>query len=161
MNRHLTLTSSKTDKPDVSLQTPSPLEAPSLSEILDVALLDKLLETQEKKAEAKAYAEQNSYALQVATIQRNRAEKELHVERSEREAALEKYREQKFALRLADAKIVELKEKLYKERHLANVERQERQKATEKRLEAETETVKAVAAMGWLARRRFRSAKAR
>lgn len=134
----------------------APVGAPSVGEVLDLALLDRLLGVQEERANAEANARQSKHALAALNATHNRVTGELEVERRERMVAADRYREERMARAIADAKVAELRDRVIREMALAETEKQARADALHRSARAEREAADAFAAMGWLARRRYR-----
>ena len=130
--------------------------APSVSEVLDLALLDRLLGVQEERAVAEVRVQESKHALAALNATHNRVTGELEVERRERMVAADRYREERMARAVADAKVAELRDRVIREMALAEAEKQARADALHRSTQAEREAAKAFAAMGWLARRRYR-----
>jgi len=130
-------------------------EIKSPGEIIDMALLDRLLAIQEAKTESSCRAEQAEYALEAAKTHYSSLEEELTVEKKERSTAAERLREERLARKIADVKIAELNEQLIRETTIAESERKERIAASDRTMNAEQKTSYAVASMSWLARRRY------
>lgn len=128
----------------------------SMVEALDLALLERLLEAQEGRVSAEVLSQENKHALAALNVTHNRATAELEVERRERMMAADRYREERMARAVADAKVAELRDRLVREMALADTEKAARTEALTRSVKAEREAANAVAAMGWRARRRYR-----
>jgi|GEM_PF-5759250 len=142
--RHLTLAANQTAA-----------EANSVAEVIDMALLDRLLSIQEAKTVASCRAEQAEYALEAAQTHYSSVEEELSIERKERTTTSERLREERLARKIADVKIAELNEQLIRETTIAEAERKERIAATNRTMSAEQKASYAVASMSWLAKRKY------
>ena len=57
---------------------------------------------------------------------------------------------------VADAKVAELRDRVVREMALADAEKQARAEAMARSIRAERDNANALAAMGWLAKRRYR-----
>lgn len=125
-------------------------------EALDLALLERLLEAQEGRVSAEVVAQENKHALAALNINHNRATAELDVERRERMVAADRFREERLARAVADAKVAELRDRLTREMEVADLEKEARSEALARSIRAERDAANAVAAMGWRARRRYR-----
>ncbi|MEL6983171.1 MAG: hypothetical protein AAFO29_12170 [Actinomycetota bacterium] len=130
--------------------------APSVTEVIDLALLDRLLGAQEQKTMAEHQVRETRNALSALNQTHNRTTNELEVERHERLVVADRYREERMARAASDAKVTELRNRVTREMALAEAERQARAEAMDRTARAEREAANAFASMGWLARRRFR-----
>lgn len=128
----------------------------SMVEALDLALLERLLEAQEGRVSAEVLSQENKHALAALNVTHNRATAELEVERRERMMAADRYREERMARAVADAKVAELRDRLVREMALADTEKAARTEALTRSVKAERDAATAMAAMGWRARRRYR-----
>jgi len=70
--------------------------------------------------------------------------------------AADRYREERMARAVSDAKVAELRDRLLREMALADTEKAARTEALTRSVKAERDVANAVAAMGWRARRRYR-----
>ncbi len=129
---------------------------PSMGEVLDLELLDRLLGAQEGRVVAQAEARESKNALAALNEVHNRTTGELEVERRERMVAADRYREERMARAVADAKVAELRDRVVREMALADAEKQARAEALTRSIRAERDAANAHAVMGWLARRRYR-----
>ncbi len=134
----------------------TPTGAPSVTEVIDLALLDRLLGAQEQKTLAETQVRETRHALNTLNQSHDRATSELEVERHERLVVADRYREERMARAASDAKVTELRNRVTREMALAEAERQARSEALERTARAEREAANAFASMGWLARRRYR-----
>ena len=130
--------------------------APSVNEIIDLALLDRLLGAQEQKVVAETQAQETRNALSALNQSHNRTTSELEVERHERLVVTDRYREERLARAASEAKVTELRNRVTREMALAEAERQARAEALDRTAKAERDAANALASMGWLARRRYR-----
>lgn len=130
--------------------------APSVAEVVDLALLDRLLGAQEQRVMAEGQVRETRSALAVLNQTHNRVTSELEVERHERMVIADRYREERLARAASDAKVTELRNRVTREMALAEAERQAKSEAMGRTIQAERDAANAVAAMGWLARWRFR-----
>lgn len=130
--------------------------APSVTEVIDLALLDRLLGAQEQKTLAETQARETRHALSTLNQTHNRTTNELEVERHERLVVADRYREERMARAASDAKVTELRNRVTREMALAEAERLAKAEAMERTARAEREAANAFASMGWLARRRYR-----
>ncbi|MEM7324900.1 MAG: hypothetical protein AAF531_17570 [Actinomycetota bacterium] len=128
----------------------------SMVEALDLALLERLLEAQEGRVSAEVLAQEKKHALSALNVTHNRTTAELDVERRERMIAADRYREERMARAVADAKVAELRDRLLREMALADTEKAARTEALTRSVKAERDAANALAAMGWRARRRYR-----
>lgn len=131
-------------------------QALSISDVLDAAVLDRLLGIQEEKVVAEAQAQEAKHALAALNQTHNRLTSELEIERHERLVTTDRYREERLARSAADAKVAELRNRVSREMALADSERQARTQALDRVAATERQLADAVSSMGWLARRRFR-----
>lgn len=138
------------------LPEPAADQTLSISDVLDAAVLDRLLGIQEEKVVAEARAEEAKHALAALNQTHNRLTSELEIERHERLVTTDRYREERLARSAADAKVAELRNRVSREMSLADSERQARSQAMDRVAETERHLADAVASMGWLARRRYR-----
>lgn len=127
----------------------------TVAEIVDGALLNRLLGAHEERAEAEARARESQRAMEALAAGRQRIVRELAEERFERQRTVDRLRDERSARMVADAKMAELRARVEREETMAESERQARMDATRRSIEAEREAAAALASMGWLARRRF------
>lgn len=139
-----------------SPSTPGADPVESMVEALDLALLERLLEAQEGRVAAEVVAQENKHALAALNDSHNRTTAELGVERRERMVAADRYREERMARAVAEAKVAELRDRLAREVALADTEKAARTEALTRSVKAERDVTNAMASMGWRARRRFR-----
>lgn len=151
----LTDTTPVASSPDESIEAVS-TGAPSVNEVIDLALLDRLLGAQEQKTVAETQVRETRLALSTLNQNHDRTTSELEVERHERLVVTDRYREERMARAASDAKVTELRNRVTREMALAEAERQARSEALERTARAEREAANAFASMGWLARRRYR-----
>lgn len=138
---------------EVSEATPA---TPSVAEAIDLALLDRLLGVQEERVTAQVEARETRHALAALNTTHDRTTGELEIERRERMVTADRYREERMARAVADAKIAELRDRVVREMTLADAEKQARSEALTRSIRAEREAANALASMGWFARRRYR-----
>jgi hypothetical protein len=81
--------------------------------------------------------------------------RELAEERYERQRVNDRFRDERNARMMADAKLAELRARLDHETALAERERQARLEANRRIVQAEREAAAALASMSWLARRKL------
>lgn len=124
-------------------------------EAVDLAVLDRLLVVQEERVTAMVEARETKHALAALNASHDRATGELEIERRERMIAADRYREERMARAVADAKVAELRDRVVREMSLAEAEKQALSEALARSIRAEREAATALASMGWLARRRF------
>jgi hypothetical protein len=129
---------------------------PSVSEVVDLALLDRLLGAQEQKVVAESQVRETRNALAALNTAHNRVTGELEIERHERMVVADRFREERLARAAADAKVTELRNRVTREMALAEAERQAKAEAVYRSAKAERDAANAFAAMGWLGRRRYR-----
>jgi hypothetical protein len=129
---------------------------PSVSEVVDLALLDRLLGAQEHRVVAESQVREARNALAALNQTHNRITSELEVERHERMVVTDRYREERLARAASDAKVTELRNRVTREMALAEAERQAKAEALSRSSRAERDAANALASMGWLARRRYR-----
>lgn len=134
---------------------------PTVAEALDLELLERLLEAQEGRVGAEVQARESKNALAALNISHNRTTAELEVERRERMVTADRYREERQARAVSDAKVAELRDRILREMALAEAEKQARAEAMARGARAERDTANALASMGWRARRRYRKLSAR
>ncbi|MGH1488615.1 MAG: hypothetical protein ACRBK7_04350 [Acidimicrobiales bacterium] len=130
-------------------------ETPRLAESLDLALLDRLLTSHEDRVAAEVKEQEARHALTALADTHNKTTGELAVERRERMAVAERYREERRARAVADAKVAELKDRVAREVALVDSEKEARNLALNRGLRAERDAANAVALLGWRARRRY------
>ena len=128
----------------------------TLAKAFDLTLLDRLLRSHEDRVAAQVKEQEARHALAALNDAHNRATGELEVERRERMATAERFREERRARSVADAKVAELRDRVVREMALADAEKQARTEAMSRSMQAEREAANAVALLGWRARRRFR-----
>ena len=127
----------------------------TVAEIVDGALLNRLLGAHEERAEAEARARESQRAMTAMAAGQQRMVRELAEERYERQQTVDRLRSERSARLVTDAKMAELRARVDREQALAETERRARLQATRRSIEAEREAAAALASMGWLARRRF------
>ena len=127
-----------------------------MAEVVDLALLDRLLGAQEQRVVAESQVREARSALAALNHTHNRVTSELEVERHERMVIADRYREERMARAASDAKVTELRNRVTREMALAEAERQAKSEAMGRTIQAERDAANAFAAMGWLARRRYR-----
>ncbi len=130
--------------------------APSMSEAIDLALLDRLLGVQEERVTAQVEAREAKHALSALNATHDRTTGELEIERRERMVTADRFREERMARAVADAKVAELRDRVVREMSLADAEKEARAEALARSIRAERDAANAVASMGWRARRRYR-----
>jgi len=131
----------------------------TVAEIVDGALLNRLLGAHEERAEAEARARESQRAMTTMAAGQQRMVRELAEERYERQQTVDRPRDERSARLITDAKMAELRARIEREQSLAENERRARLAATRRSIEAEREAAAALASMGWLARRRFEKRK--
>ena len=129
---------------------------PSMAEVVDLALLDRLLDVQEERVTAQVESRETRHALAALNDTHNRVTGELEIERRERMVTSDRYREERMARAVADAKVAELRDRVVREMALAESEKEARSEATARSIRAERDAANAMAVMSWRARRRFR-----
>ncbi len=127
----------------------------TVAEIVDGALLNRLLGAHEERAEAEARARESQRAMTAMAAGQQRMVRELAEERFERQRTVDRLRDERSARMVTDAKMAELRARVEREQAIAESERQARLDATRRSIEVEREAAAALASMGWLARRRF------
>lgn len=127
----------------------------TVAEIVDGALLNRLLGAHEERAEAEARARESQRAMTAMAAGQQRMVRELAEERYERQQTVDRLRDERSARMVTDAKLAELRGRVEREQAVAEQERRARVAATRRSIEAEREAAAALASMGWLARRRF------
>lgn len=128
----------------------------STTEAIDLALLERLLASHEDRVAAQVREQEARHALAALNEAHNRTTGELDIERRERMAVAERYREERRARAAADAKVAELRNRVAREMELAEAEKAEKAAALNRSIEAERDAANAVALLGWRARRRYR-----
>ncbi len=131
----------------------------TVAEIVDGALLNRLLGAHEERAEAEARARESQRAMAAMAAGQQRMVRELAEERYERQQTVDRLRDERSARMITDAKMAELRARVEREHAVAENERLARLAATRRSIEAEREAAAALASMGWLARRRFEKRK--
>jgi hypothetical protein len=152
-------TEPSTDIVDVELAVQpdlEPIAEDGSTTVTDLALLDRLLESHENRVAAQIREQEARMALATLADTHNNTTGELDVERRERMAIAERYREERRARAVADAKVAELRERVTREMALAEAEKEARTEALNRGLRAERDAANAVALLGWRARRRYR-----
>ncbi len=127
----------------------------TVAEIVDGALLNRLLGAHEERAEAEARVRESQRAMTAMAAGQQRMVRELSEERYERQRTADRLRDERSARMMTDAKMAELRARIEREQTLLEEERRARQQATHRSVRAEREAAAALASMGWLARRRF------
>ena len=131
----------------------------TVAEIVDGALLNRLLGAHEERAEAEARVRESQRAMNAMAAGQQRMVRELAEERFERQQTVDRLRDERSARMATDAKMAELRARIEREQAVYEQERQARLDATRRSIEAEREAAAALASMGWLARRRFEKRK--
>ncbi|MDH3303199.1 MAG: hypothetical protein OES24_22070 [Acidimicrobiia bacterium] len=130
-------------------------EEVTVAEIIDGALLSRLLGAHEERAEAEARARESQRAMTAMAEGQQRMVRELAEERYERQRVNDRFRDERNARLIADAKLAELRARVEHEAAVVERERQARLEANRRIAEAERQAAAAVASMSWLARRRL------
>jgi hypothetical protein len=129
----------------------------TLTEVLDTALLERLLGAKEAETGALVKAERQR------TEYESLAARQLEVERRfdrevERSSELTRQlRDEAVARSIADARVTQLRDQLQREMAYAEAERYERRQAMAREALAAAEAAESRAAMGWWSRRRLRA----
>lgn len=123
---------------------------------LDLALLDRLLSSHESRVTAEVEEQQARHALAALNETHNQVTGELDIERQERMATADRYREERRARAVADAKLAELRDRVAREMALVESEKEAKAEALHRSMRAERDAANAVALLGWRARRRYR-----
>ncbi len=131
-------------------------QAAGRSESTDLVLLDRLLASHEDRVSAEVREQEARMALSTLADTHNKTTGDLDIERRERMAVAERYREERRARAVADAKVAELRDRVAREMALAEAEKEARTEALNRGLRAERDAANAVALLGWRARRRYR-----
>ncbi len=148
-----------TEAPSASLPATVDHDDPNLAilaKAFDLTLLDRLLKSHEDRVASQVKEQEARHALAALNDAHNRATGELEVERRERMATAERFREERRARSVADAKVAELRDRVVREMALADTEKHARAEAMSRSMRAEREAANAVALLGWRARRRYR-----
>ena len=139
---------------------PAPVDtrvvARTAADAIDMTLLDRLLAAHEDRVSAQVREQEARHALAALNATHDRTTGELDIERRERMATAERYREERRARAVADAKVAELRDRVLREMALAEAEKAARAEALDRSRKAEREAANAVALLGWRGRRRFR-----
>lgn len=130
-------------------------EEVTVAEIIDGALLSRLLGAHEDRAEANARARESQRAMTAMAAGQQRMVRELAEERYERQRVNDRFRDERNARMVADAKLAEVRARLDHETAMVEKERQARLDANRRIAEAEREAAAALASMSWLARRKL------
>ncbi|MFW2381547.1 MAG: hypothetical protein ACN4GZ_07295 [Acidimicrobiales bacterium] len=129
----------------------------TLAEVLDTALLERLLGAKEAETTALVRAERHR------TEYESLAARQLDVERRyadevERAASLaQQLRDEAVARAVADTRVKELRDQLQREITYTEAERYERRQAVVREAQAAADAARARGAMGWWSRRRLRA----
>lgn len=140
------------------ISAPGVNDAPSMAEVLDLALLDRLLGVQEQVAYAVADAERAEADVETLLAEKTDLSCRLEVERSERLALNDQLRDEQLARVAAEARVAELKSRVARETEIADAERAAAGYANTRGLRRERETAIATASMSRRARRKFQRA---
>lgn len=132
--------------------------APTLSDVLDTALLEKLLGAKEAETVALVKAERqrseyDALAARQLEIEQRYADADL-----QRSALAEQLHKEALARAISDARVTELRDQLQREITYAEAERYERRQALARETKATAEAAEIRAALGWRARRKLRRA---
>ncbi len=123
---------------------------------IDLALLDRLLTSHEARVTAEVKEQEVRHALAALNEAHNRVTGELDIERRERMATADRYREERRARAVADAKLAEMRDRVVREMALIDSEKEAKTEALNRSMQAERDAANAVALLGWRARRRYR-----
>lgn len=129
---------------------------PQLSEVLDLALLDRLLGAKEEAVEMRVHSERNLQELENVMASRRELAEELSATRDRLSRTSEQYQLEQGARAVAEAQVSELRDRVSREAELAEVERAGRAEAAATALVREREAARAAASLGWWSRRKYR-----
>jgi hypothetical protein len=128
----------------------------ALAHSIDLTLVDRLLAAHEDRVSAQVREQEARHALSTLNSTHDKTTGELEIERRERMATAERYREERRARAVADAKVAELRDRVLREMALADAEKEARNEALNRIMHAERDAANAVALLGWRGRRKFR-----
>ena len=131
-------------------------EEVTVAEIVDGALLNRLLGAHEERAEAEARSRESQRAMTAMAEGQQRMVRELAEERYERQRVNDRFRDERTARMMTDAKLAEVRARLAQESAAAERERIGRLEANRRIVQAEREAAAALASMSWLARRKLK-----
>ena len=131
-------------------------EEVTVAEIIDGALLNRLLGAHEDRAEAEARSRESQRAMTAMAAGQQRMVRELAEERYERQRVNDRFRDERTARMMTDAKLAELRARLDHESAAAERERIGRLESNRRIVQAEREAAAALASMSWLARRKLK-----
>jgi hypothetical protein len=129
--------------------------APSLADVLDTALLEKLLGAHEEKTKALVQAERQRTEYEALAARQLDVERRFEDVDSQRVELAERLHSESVARAIADARVTELRDQLQREITYAEAERYERRQALARETKAAAEMADAKARLGWWARRKL------
>lgn len=132
--------------------------APSLSDVLDTALLEKLLGAKEAETAALVKAERQRSEYDALAARQLEVEQRYADADLQRSALAEQLHNEALARAISDARVNELRDQLQREITYAEAERYERRQALARETKATAEAAELRAALGWRARRKLRRA---
>jgi len=151
-------------RPATPLQPPLPPDSlkihrqnqqPTLADVLNEDLLTRLLGAHEDKATAQARVRETERALTSLTASHRHVSMQLSEERKEREILAERLREERSARLVADAKLVEVNQRVAREMAISGSEQQARHVAADRTIRAEREAAAALESLGPISRHRY------
>lgn len=130
----------------------------TLSEVLDTALLERLLGAKEAETTALVKAERHRTEYESLAARQLEVERRFDQETERSEELARKLHDEAVARAVSDARVTELRNQLQREITYAEAERYERRQALAREATASADAAQTRAALGWWSRRRLRAA---
>ena len=137
---------------------PTEVSAPTLSDVLDTALLEKLLGAKEAETVALVKAERQRSEYDALAARQLEVEQRYADADLQRTALADQLHNEALARAISDARVTELRDQLQREITYAEAERYERRQALARETKAAAEAAEIRAALGWWGRRKLRRA---
>ncbi len=141
--------------PTAEVETVEASGAPSLADVLDTALLEKLLGAKDAETQALVVAERQRTEYESLAARQLEVERRYEVAEVQRKQLAERLHDEALARAIADARVTELRDQLQREITYAEAERYERRQALARETLALSEAAETRASLGWRARRRL------
>ena len=131
-------------------------EAPTLADVLDTALLEKLLGAKDAETVALVKAERQQTEYEGLAARQLEVEQRYFDVAVERSDLADRLQNEALARAISDARVTELRDQLQREITYAEAERYERRQALARETKAAAEAAETRAALGWWGRRKLR-----
>ncbi len=129
----------------------------TLAEVLDTALLERLLGAKEAETDALVKAERQRTEYESLAARQLDVERRLAQEVERSGELTRQLRDEAVARAIADARVTQLRDQLQREITHAEAERYERRQATAREAHAAADAAESRAALGWWSRRRLQA----